>query len=105
MIAFFFALGNSQSLALTASIYKVLWTSPPWPGLSILVFIGACMLSQAKFVDWEEPLESVPAFITLTSIPFCFSVPQGIAIGAFASTVLLSSDRALTALERCFVDA
>jgi len=67
----------------------------------ILVFIGACMLSQAKFVDWDEPIEAVPAFVTLTAIPFCFSVPQGIAIGAIASSVLLTSDRILTAVQDC----
>jgi AGZA family xanthine/uracil permease-like MFS transporter len=68
----------------------------------VLVFVGSLMMARSADVDWADPLKGVPAFITLCAIPFSFSVPNGIALGAVASTVLLSCDRVLAKVaKRC----
>ena len=40
-------------------------------------------------IAWDDPHEYIPAFITITVIPFTFSITDGIAFG-FISYVLLS---------------
>jgi AGZA family xanthine/uracil permease-like MFS transporter len=54
-----------------------------------LVVVGAFMMRAVGRIDWNDPQEYIPAFITLVLIPFTFSITDGIAFG-FISYVLLS---------------
>jgi AGZA family xanthine/uracil permease-like MFS transporter len=54
-----------------------------------LIVVGAFMMRNVGRIDWDNPHEYIPAFITLTFIPFTFSITDGIAFG-FISYVLLS---------------
>src|SRR3989441_7814754 len=54
-----------------------------------LVVVGAFMMRNVGRIEWDDPLEYVPAFITIAFIPFTFSITDGIAFG-FISYVLLS---------------
>ena len=54
-----------------------------------LIVVGAFMMRNVGRIDWNDPLEYIPAFITMTFIPFTFSITDGIAFG-FISYVLLS---------------
>jgi AGZA family xanthine/uracil permease-like MFS transporter len=47
------------------------------------------MMRNVGRIEWDDPLEYIPAFITITFIPFTFSITDGIAFG-FISYVLLS---------------
>ncbi len=53
-----------------------------------LVIVGALMLGHAAEIRWDEPLESVPAFLTLITIPLTFSIANGIAFGLISWTLL-----------------
>lgn len=46
-----------------------------------LVFVGFLMLSQVIHVDWTDPEEGFPAFITLIAMPFTYSITVGIGAG------------------------
>jgi AGZA family xanthine/uracil permease-like MFS transporter len=54
-----------------------------------LIVVGAFMMRNVGRIEWDDPLEYLPAFITLTFIPFTFSITDGIAFG-FISYVLLA---------------
>lgn len=46
-----------------------------------LVLVGAMMLRNVSKIDWDDPTESVPAFLTLLGIPLCYSIADGLALG------------------------
>lgn len=54
-----------------------------------LIIVGAFMMRNVGRIQWDDPLEYIPAFITIVFIPFTFSITDGIAFG-FISYVLLS---------------
>jgi AGZA family xanthine/uracil permease-like MFS transporter len=54
-----------------------------------LIVVGAFMMRNVGRIDWNDPNEYLPAFITVAFIPFTFSITDGIAFG-FISYVLLS---------------
>lgn len=53
-----------------------------------LIIVGSMMFSGAKRIRWEDPTESIPAFLTLITMPVTFSITEGIAFG-FISYALL----------------
>jgi adenine/guanine/hypoxanthine permease len=54
-----------------------------------LIVVGAFMMRSVARIEWDEPQEYIPAFITVVLIPFSFSIADGIAFG-FISYVALS---------------
>ncbi|MEA4942909.1 MAG: NCS2 family permease [Propionicimonas sp.] len=46
-----------------------------------LVFVGFLMMSQVVHIDWSEPEEGIPAFLTLALMPFAYSITVGIGAG------------------------
>jgi len=53
-----------------------------------LILVGALMLGHAAEIEWSDPLQSIPAFLTMTAIPLTFSIANGLAFGFVSSTVL-----------------
>ena len=53
-----------------------------------LVIVGAFMMRGIGRIAWDDPHEYIPAFITITIMPFTFSITDGIAFGFIAYTVL-----------------
>lgn len=47
----------------------------------VLVFVGFLMMSQALHVDWEDPEQGIPAFMTMVLMPFTYSITTGIGAG------------------------
>lgn len=46
-----------------------------------LIVVGAMMLKVIRELEWDEPTEYIPAFLTLVGIPLTFSIASGIAFG------------------------
>ncbi len=46
------------------------------------------MMSQVVHVDWEDPEEGIPAFLTMVLMPFTYSITVGIGAG-FISYALI----------------
>ena len=53
-----------------------------------LVLVGAMMLAPLAEVAWTDPLEALPAFLTVALIPFTFSIATGLAFGIAAHALL-----------------
>lgn len=53
-----------------------------------LVLVGGMMMGALAEVDWAEPSESIPAFLTVVMIPLSFSIANGLAFGITSHAIL-----------------
>ena len=49
-----------------------------------LIFVGYLMMKPVMKIDFEDPTEGIPAFITIMTMPFSYSISKGIALGVIA---------------------
>jgi AGZA family xanthine/uracil permease-like MFS transporter len=47
----------------------------------VVMLVGSLMMAQARRIPWQDPTEAIPAFATLTLIPFTFNIAHGVAGG------------------------
>jgi AGZA family xanthine/uracil permease-like MFS transporter len=57
-----------------------------------LILVGAMIMRSVRDLEWEDPTEAVPAFLTMILIPFSFSIAAGVATGF----VVYAAAKALT---------
>lgn len=57
---------------------------PPYATGPALIFIGALLISHADKINWDNVMDSVPAFLTIIIIPFTLSVAYGVIAGIAA---------------------
>jgi AGZA family xanthine/uracil permease-like MFS transporter len=50
----------------------------------IIILVGSFMMAALAEIDWKEPSEAIPAFLTVVMIPFTFNIAHGVAIGVVA---------------------
>ena len=53
-----------------------------------LILVGSMMASHMAEIDWTDTVVSIPAFLTILTIPLTFSIANGIAFGFMAFTAL-----------------
>ena len=53
-----------------------------------LIVVGGLMLLPLIEIEWEDPLNAIPAFLTVAMIPLTFSIANGLAFGITAHAVL-----------------
>ena len=53
-----------------------------------LIVVGSLMIAHAAEIPWSDPVVSVPAFLTILTIPLTFSIANGLAFGFTAYVVL-----------------
>ncbi len=46
------------------------------------------MIKSVKKIDWDDASESIPAFLTMIGIPFCYSIADGLALGFISYPVI-----------------
>lgn len=46
-----------------------------------LVVTGVLMASSVLGIDFDDPTESIPAFLCFVGMPFCYSIVEGISMG------------------------
>ncbi|MDP9405364.1 MAG: NCS2 family permease [Actinomycetota bacterium] len=68
---------------------------PPEATAPALVLVGFFMLSVTRELDWDDPSVAIPAFLTMVTMPFTYSITDGIGAGFVSYTVIkLASGRA-----------
>ena len=83
-------------LFLLSIIFAPLFTQiPPTATSSVAILVGAMMMGQATEIDWSRTEEAIPAFLTMTIMPFTFSISNGIVIGLFTALLFHMSTGAL----------
>lgn len=53
-----------------------------------LVLVGAMMMGALTEVDWHEPAEAIPGFLTVIMIPLSYSIANGLAFGIVSHVIL-----------------
>lgn len=66
----------------------ILASIPPWATGSTLILVGCLMIRQVTRINWNYIGDAIPSFITLTFIPFSYSVAYGLIAGLFSYAVL-----------------
>ena len=46
------------------------------------------MMGGLRRVDWEDPTEAIPAFLTLVMMPLAVSITEGVAFGVVSYVLL-----------------
>jgi adenine/guanine/hypoxanthine permease len=53
-----------------------------------LIVVGSLMIAHASEIPWSNPVVSIPAFLTILTIPLTFSIANGLAFGFTAYVIL-----------------
>jgi AGZA family xanthine/uracil permease-like MFS transporter len=53
-----------------------------------LILVGTMMIGGLRHVPWDDPTESIPAFLTMLLMPLAVSITEGVAFGLIAYVVL-----------------
>lgn len=61
---------------------------PPQATGAILVLVGFLMMREVAQIRWDDAGEAIPAFLTLTVMPFTYSITNGIGAGFVAFVIL-----------------
>ncbi|OAG12279.1 xanthine/uracil permease family protein-like protein [Paraphaeosphaeria sporulosa] len=61
---------------------------PPWATGCTLIIVGCLMASAAKDINWRYMGDAIPAFLTITIMPFTYSIAYGMIAGIFSYTII-----------------
>jgi AGZA family xanthine/uracil permease-like MFS transporter len=53
-----------------------------------LILVGTLMIREVRHIAWDDPTESMPAFLTMVIMPLAVSITDGIAFGFIACALL-----------------
>ena len=53
-----------------------------------LIIVGFLMLSATAEIDFQDPTEGIPAFLTIVMMPFTYSIAEGIVYGILSYVIL-----------------
>jgi adenine/guanine/hypoxanthine permease len=54
---------------------------PAFATAAALVIVGVLMMGNVRGIDWSDPAESIPAFLTIIVMPLSYSIAEGLAVG------------------------
>jgi len=82
-------------LLFLATLFVAPWAQviPAAATAPALILVGAMMMAPLTEIDWDDPVVSIPTFLTLVTIPLTFSIANGLAFGVIAYAVLKLASR------------
>ncbi|MGV2830009.1 NCS2 family permease [Myxosarcina sp. GI1(2024)] len=86
----FTAIVTAILFALAIFFTPLLSAIPPFATASVLLIVGVLMAGSITEINWNDPAESIPSFLTILFIPLSFSIAEGLAVG-FISYPLLKT--------------
>jgi AGZA family xanthine/uracil permease-like MFS transporter len=54
---------------------------PAFATAPALIVVGVLMAGNVRLLRWDDPAESIPAFLTILMMPLTYSIAEGLAIG------------------------
>ena len=61
---------------------------PPEATAPALIIVAYFMMKNVGEIDWKDPAMGIPALLTMTLMPFTYSITNGVAAGFIAYTVI-----------------
>jgi permeases len=88
--------GKTGLTALTAAILfflaifllPVFAFIPTAAAAGALLYVGVLMMSNVKSIDFHDPKDAVPAFVTIAMMPLTYSITNGIGLGLISYVVI-----------------
>ncbi|KAF5831672.1 xanthine/uracil/vitamin C permease-like protein [Dunaliella salina] len=65
---------------------------PPYATGPAIIMVGALMMERVRFVEWDEPRQAVPAFLTILTMPLTYSIAYGLVIGLLSTGLIWFCD-------------
>ncbi len=53
-----------------------------------LIIVGCMMLGSTRRIEWGDPSEAIPAFLTISIIPYSMSITEGMAFSFISYSIL-----------------
>ncbi|MPV48703.1 MULTISPECIES: NCS2 family permease [unclassified Pseudactinotalea] len=80
---------TGAALFLVAMFFSPLIAAVPGSATApALILVGALMMEGMRHVQWDDISESVPAFLTVVTMPFTFSIAEGVSIGIISYALI-----------------
>ncbi|MBP3899870.1 MAG: NCS2 family permease [Blautia sp.] len=70
--------------ALSLFLSPIFLAIPSFATAPALIIVGFLMMSSVLKIDFNDPTESIPAFITIIAMPFFYSISDGISLGVIS---------------------
>ncbi|MEL6491560.1 MAG: NCS2 family permease [Cyanobacteria bacterium J06621_3] len=86
----FTAVVTAALFAIAIFFTPLLSAIPPFATAPVLLIVGVLMAGSITEINWDDPAESIPSFLTILFIPLSFSIAEGLAVG-FISYPLLKT--------------
>ena len=61
---------------------------PSFATASALIFVGFLMITAVKDIEFHDPVESIPAYLALLTMPILYSISDGIAVGVISYVII-----------------
>ena len=84
-------LGTSTTTTFVESssgVAPVFTTIPSFATAPALIFVGFLMISAVVQINFNDPTESIPAYLCLACMPLTYSISEGISIGVISYVVI-----------------
>ncbi len=63
------------------------WLIPSAATAPALIFVGYLMMKSVVGIKFDDPTEGIPAFVTIMTMPFAYSISKGIMFGIIAYVI------------------
>ena len=74
--------------ALSIFFTPLLSAIPPFATAPVLLIVGVLMAGSITDINWDDPAESIPSFLTILFIPLSYSIAEGLAVGFISYPIL-----------------
>ncbi len=61
---------------------------PTYAYSAALIYVGILMIGCVKDIEWDDPAIALPAFLTITMMPFTYNISYGIAFGLISYIII-----------------
>jgi AGZA family xanthine/uracil permease-like MFS transporter len=61
---------------------------PPQATAPVLIIVGYFMMTLVKDINWSDPGIGIPALLTMATMPFTFSITNGVGAGFLSYTLI-----------------
>jgi AGZA family xanthine/uracil permease-like MFS transporter len=80
------------AILFTISIFFIPLLSgiPSFATAPALIIVGVLMMGSVQYIRWDDPAESIPAFLTIFIMPLSYSIADGLAVGLITYPVIKS---------------
>jgi AGZA family xanthine/uracil permease-like MFS transporter len=82
------AITTGMFFLLSLFVAPVMGAIPAAATAPALIVVGSLMIAHAAEIPWSNPVISIPAFLTIITIPLTFSIANGLAFGFTAYVIL-----------------